>query len=129
MHDHASAVTDRGLSDWAFKDDLDPAEILRHCRGRSVPANCTVEAAIAAHRQVFEAESTLTETGEIAGYTFCTVLLAATSTRPDAERQFSYLESLPLKAWPTWTDISLQELRTRTLAGLSKNLDCASKPS
>lgn len=98
-------------------ESLDVAGMLASCETGFVPANELVDVAIAAHRIAWERFcSDGSETSRRLGeYLIRAILVARTSTSEDTEAAFSYLEDLPIEAWPEMPNHSRQEIREKTL--------------
>lgn len=97
--------------------------ILQACESY-VPAGAKMDAAIEAHRLAFEQFLKTRDEADrqLPAFAIRVVILAATKTREQAQRQVDYLTSLPIEAWEGLVDGDPEAVRTETIAGCARTI-------
>lgn len=103
--------------------DLTPAGIVKACSA-FVPVNAPVGAAIEAHKRAFAKPLLRQEERTTARHALRAVILSATQTVIELQKQFDYLHGLPNDAWkdfPPPTRRAILDGITRSITMLQLN--------
>jgi hypothetical protein len=103
--------------------------ILQACESY-VPAGANMDAAIEAHRLAFEQFLRTRDESDrqLPAFAIRVVILAATKTLEQAQRQVDYLTSLPIEAWEGLVSGDAAEVREETLAGCARTIALMTEP-